>query len=298
MQSTTGFIGLGRMGGGMALNLIKAGHRLKVYDESNQAMQGLVDAGAVAATSAADVAVDCPLVFLCLPYSPQVRAAVFGPNGIASAGQDELTVIDNTTLDRSDALDIAAQAKQHGIQYWDCPVSGMPFRADDGTLTVMFGGTKSAFQSTRPYLECFGEFIVHCGALGSGQAMKAINNVIYDINIVALCEMLPLAVAMGLDSDAVAKVVTTASARSFASEYFVPRMMDRKFDTDFAMGDAFKDIVNVQKMALETNAMLPVTNAMIASYQAAMLAGFENEPKSAILKVYENALKVQFEKSV
>ncbi len=293
-NKTIGFIGLGRMGGGMAQNLAKAGHQLCVFDARSDAMQPLVDAGAGVATNPADLASKCELIFLCLPFTPQVRDAIFGENGIASAACQGLTIIDTTTLDRSDALSIAAEAAQVGISYWDCPVSGMPFRADNGTLTTMFGGTESAFNDAKPYLKCFGDFVVHCGELGTGQAMKAINNVIYDINIVALCEMLPLAVAMGLKSGAVADVVTTASGRSFASEYFVPRMMQRKFDTDFSMGDAFKDIVNVQKMAVETSAVLPVVNAMIASYQTAMAAGFADEPKSAILKVYENALGVHF----
>lgn len=291
---TLGFIGLGRMGGGMAHNLLKAGHNLYVYDALPEAMRPLTQEGATAASSPADVASHCELVFLCLPFTPEVRAAIFEADGIASAARNNLTIIDTTTLDRSDALLIASDANEHGIAYWDCPVSGMPFRAADGTLTTMFGGTEAAFSEASPYLKCFGEFVVHCGALGSGQAMKAINNVIYDINIVALCEMLPLAMAMGLKSSAVADVVTTASSRSFASEYFVPRMMQRRFDTDFSMGAAFKDIVNVQKMGVETSAVLPVVNAMIASYQTAMAAGFADEPKSAILKVYENALDVRF----
>ena len=188
--------------------------------------------------------------------------------------KSNLTIIDTTTLDRLDAIDIAEQASKSGIAYWDCPISGMPFRADDGTLTVMFGGTSDAFASNKRYLEAIGEFIVHAGPLGSGQAMKAINNIIYNVNIVALCEVLPLAVAAGLDPNEVARVVTSASSRSFASEYFVPRMMERRFDTDFAMKDAYKDIVNVQRMAVETKAMTPVINAMIASYQAAISQGY------------------------
>ena len=217
-------------------------------------------------------------------------------DGIASAAKANQTIIDTTTLDRLDAIDIAKEASKSGIAYWDCPISGMPFRADDGTLTVMFGGTSDAFASYKSYLEAIGEFIVHAGPLGSGQAMKAINNIIYNVNIVALCEVLPLAVAAGLDPDEVARVVTSASSRSFASEYFVPRMMERRFDTDFAMKDAYKDIVNVQRMAVETKAMTPVVNAMIASYQAAIAEGLGDEPKSAMLKVYERALGVQFTK--
>jgi 3-hydroxyisobutyrate dehydrogenase-like beta-hydroxyacid dehydrogenase len=293
-SKAVGFIGLGRMGSGMALNLLKSLDDLYVFDPLPDAMAPLTKAGALACDSAADIATKCDLIFLCLPFAPQVRAVIFGPEGIASASQDSPTIVDTTTLDREDALLIAEDAAQAGIEYWDCPISGMPFRAHDGTLTVMFGGTRAAFDKIKPYLESFGEFVVHCGDIGSGQAMKAINNVIYNINIAALCEMLPLSVAVGLDPEAVARVVTSASSRSFASDYFVPRMMERRFDTDFAMGDAYKDIVNVQRMGVETRALLPVVNAMIASYQATMAAGHAAEPKSAILKMYEKVLDVEF----
>ena len=217
--------------------------------------------------------------------------------GIAEAANEGLTVVDTSTLDRNDALAIAEEAGGLGIAYWDCPISGMPFRADAGTLTVMFGGTDDAFAAAKPYLESFGETVIHCGALGSGQAMKAFNNIIYNVNIAALCEVLPLTVAMGLKPEEVARTVTTASSRSFASDYFVPRMLERRFDSDFALQAAYKDIVNVKAMAKEAGAELPVVSAMIATYEAAIAAGFGAEPKSAMLKVYEDALGAQFKSS-
>ncbi|MGI9525344.1 MAG: NAD(P)-dependent oxidoreductase [Hyphomicrobiaceae bacterium] len=293
-----GFVGLGRMGGGMATNLHKSGLRILVYDQSPTAMANLEKVGASCAARLADIVAGCDLVFLCLPAAKEVREVLFSEEGISRAGKTGLTIVDTTTLDRTDALGIAAEAAAAGINYWDCPVSGMPFRAVEGTLTVMFGGTDQAFLEIKPYLERFGEFIVHAGPLGAGQAMKAVNNIIYNVNIAALCEVLPLAVACGLKPEEVARVATSASSRSFASEYFIPRMMARKFDTDFAMQDAYKDIVNIQRMAVETSAMLPVVSAMIASYQAAIAAGFGSEPKSAMLKVYENAIGVEFKDSM
>ncbi len=291
---TVGFIGLGRMGGGMALNLLGHVDSLYVYDQHAPAVKALTEAGAMAADNPADIASRCSVIFLCLPFAPEVRDAMFSEHGICDAKPEGLTVVDTTTLNRADAIDIASKANEAGIEYWDCPVSGMPFRAADGTLTTMFGGTEAAFKTLSPLLHSFSQDVVHCGDLGTGQAMKAINNVIYNVNIVAICEMLPFATAVGLDKEAVAQVVTTASARSFASEYFVPRMLDRQFDHDFAMGDAYKDIVNVQQMALENDAMLPVVNAMIASYQQTMAAGYADEPKSAMIKRYEQALGVEF----
>lgn len=291
-----GFIGLGRMGAGMAQNMLKNVGQLHVFDSHAGAMRPLVEAGATASTSPADMAGTCDLIFICLPYAPEVRAAVFGDDGIAQAAPQGLTIVDTTTLDRSDALAIADEAAAEGIAYWDCPISGMPFRAKDGTLTVMFGGTDAAFDDVKEYLDYIGTSIIHCGALGTGQAMKALNNIIYNVNIAALAEVLPLTVAVGLDPEQVAAIVTSGSSRSFASEYFVPRMLEGQFDSDFALSAAYKDIVNVERMAEDAGARLPVVQAMIGSYKAAIEAGYGDEPKSAMLKVYEEALGVTFRK--
>lgn len=298
MPSTKiGFVGLGRMGAGMARNLLQSTGDLLIYDVNPAAAEPLAEAGAKVAPSLAEMASHCQVILLCLPFAPEVKEVMFSDEGLCVAAGGDLTVIDTSTLNRNDALDIAKQAAQHGVDYWDCPVSGMPFRADNGTLTVMFGGSDAAFEAAEPILRTFGETAIHCGPLGSGQAMKAINNIIYNVNIAALSEVLPLTVAMGLKPEEVARTVTTASARSFASEYFVERMLDRRFDTDFTLKDAYKDIINVQNMAAQAGADLPVVEAMVQSYDATIEAGYGSEPKSAMLKIYEQALGVEFRRT-
>lgn len=292
-----GFIGLGRMGGGMALNLVKAVETLFVHDPFAAATEPLVAAGAIACDSPADIARRVDVIFVCVPFAPEVREVLFGSGGLAEAGRTGLTVVDTTTLDRTDAIGIAAEAGEAGIAYWDCPISGMPFRAADGTLTVMFGGSEDAFMAARPYLDVIGEFIVHCGPVGNGQAMKAINNIIYNINIAGICEILPLAAKVGLDPEQIAAVVASGSSRSFASDYFVPRIMAGDFAGDFTLEAAYKDIVNVQRMAIEHRAHIPVANAMIATYQEAIAAGYGDSPKSSMVKVYERALGLEFRHS-
>jgi len=289
-DTAVGFIGLGRMGRGMAHNLLAGGVPLMVHDAQAGAMQGLADAGASVADSAAGLAGKVDLLFLCLPFAPEVRAALFGPDGVASGARPGLQVVDTTTLHHEDALAIGAEAEAAGLGYSDCPISGMPMRAEDGTLTIMFGGSDDGFARARPYLELMGSSILHCGVLGNGQMMKAINNIIYDINIAGLCEVLPLAVKAGLDVEQVAQVVTSGSSRSFASDYFVPRILEGRFDSDFAMADAYKDIVNVQQMATRVKAAIPVVNAMTASYQMAMAQGYGDRPKSTMIKIYEQVL--------
>ena len=131
------------------------------------------------------------------------------------------------------------------------------------------------------------------GDVGMGQVAKSINNIVYDVNIAAICEIMPLAVRAGLTPATLEELLTTGSSRSFASEYFVPRILARAFDTDFSMRAAYKDILNVQDLATTCGAALPVTNAMIAVYQQAMADGHAEEPKSAMIKIFEKVLGLE-----
>jgi len=295
-QPTLGFVGLGRMGAGMARNLLAAGHPLLVHDANADAVASLAADGATAADSPAAIASQAELLFLCLPFAPEVRAVLFDDGGAAQGAREGLRVIDCTTLIRADAVEIAARAAEFGIRYNDCPVSGGPKGAAEGTLTIMFGGETGEFETLRPLLACMGREVVHCGPLGSGQLMKAVNNVIYDVNIAAFCEVLPLAVKAGLDVQTLTRVVTSGSSRSFASEHFVPRILDGRFDADFTMRAAWKDIVNLQQEAVRHGAMTPVVNAMTAVYQTAIAQGHGDAPKSAMIKVYEQILGTEFRK--
>lgn len=292
-NQSTGFIGLGQMGGGMALNLAKAGMQLFVHDLIPQATQSTVAAGASAMRDAAEVASSADLVFLCLPDALKVEEAIFGDNGLLQGGNTRLSIVDTSTLNHGKTLDIARRVGEAGISYSDCPVSGLPKRASSGTLTMMFGGEDSAFERAEPVLRIMGENILHCGPVGSGQMMKAINNIIYNINIVALCEVLPLAVKAGLHTEQLAELVLNGSSSSFASNHFVPRILERKFDDDFPMQSAYKDIQNVREIATRLQAHTPVVDAMTSTYEAALEAGLGAEPKSAMVKVYEKALGVE-----
>ena len=283
---TVGFIGLGRMGLGMARNLLKAGVPLAVCDVLPEPVRALEEEGASAAADPAALAERAELIFVCVPSDTEAAEVLFGERGVVRNGRTP-AVVDTTTMNHGAALRLAERAERAGLAYADCPVSGMPFRAENGTLTMMFGGSEALFARARPYLDAMGEFVVHCGAAGAGQLMKAVNNIIYDVNIAAFCEVLPLAIKAGLQPEQLEKVLTTGSSRSFASEYFVPRILARRFEGDFSMRAAYKDIVNVQEAAARHGVALPVVEAMVATYRAAIDMGFGDQPKSAMVKVYE-----------
>ncbi len=282
------------MGSGMAANLTTAGHNLYVYDQSASAMARFADTIAVCCQSLSEITQTCSLIFLCLPSAKEVDEVLFGRNGLVDNTDAEISIIDTSTLERSEALQFYDQLAHKGIQYADCPVSGLPARAREGKLTLMFGGSQILFEQVSPLLELLGKNLVYCGEVGSGQLMKAVNNIIYNINIVALCEILPLGVAAGISIDALEQVVNSASSRSFAGDHFIPRMLAREFEGDFPLAGAYKDILNMQKVATEKQALTPLMNAMISSYQNALADGLGDEPKSAIIKIYEKVLGVEF----
>ena len=280
------------MGSGMARNLLQAGVPLVVWDVLPQAVRSLTEDGARAAADPAALAGSAELIFLCVPTDKEAGEVLFGERGVIH-GDGIPAVVDTTTMNHQAARRLARRAAQHGLAYADCPVSGMPLRAEQGTLTMMFGGSEEPFALSKPYLDVMGEFVVHCGDVGMGQLMKAVNNIVYDVNIATFCEILPFAVKAGLQPDQVAQVLTTGNARSFASEHFVPRILRRKFDGDFSLRAAYKDIVNIQEAAAQLDASLPLVETMVSIYRAAIEKGFGNEPKSAMVKVYEERMGQQ-----
>ena len=196
-----GFVGLGQMGSGMVSNFTTAGQNLYVHDQSAFAMAGFANTKANCCQNLREIAQACSLIFLCLPSAKEVAEVLFGRNGLVYNTDSEISIIDTSTLERSEALQFHDQLANKGIQYADCPVSGLPARAREGKLTLMFGGSQTLFEQVSPLLELLGKNIVYCGEVGSGQLMKAVNNIIYNINIVALCEILPLGVAAGISID-------------------------------------------------------------------------------------------------
>ena len=290
---TVGFIGLGQMGAGMAAMLAKAEVCPRVFDIDPSAISPVAALGGKNGVSIAQLVDCCQLIFICLPGEDEVEKTLFGQRGLLSLSGQLNTIVDTSTLDFSRVREFAKCAEKAGITYCDCPVSGLPKRARDGTLTMMFGGSTDVFDLVKPYLEIMGEQILHCGDVGSGQMMKAINNIIYNINIAGFCEVLPLAVKAGLDPANLEILLTGGSARSFASEHYVPRILDGRFDDDFPMQSAYKDIVNVQKIAASVQADMPLVDTMTAVYEKALASGFGRQPKSAMVKVYEHALGVK-----
>ena len=194
-----GFIGLGIMGKPMSKNLVKAGHELVVFDFNKDAVAELVEAGAKAANSSAEVAAECDTIITMVPNSPHVRAVCLGENGISDTAKEGTVVIDMSSIDPVESKKIGADLAEKGIELMDAPVSGGEPKAIDGTLSVMVGGKKETFDKYYDLLMTMAGSVVYVGELGSGNVAKLANQVIVAINIAAVSEALTLAKKAGTD---------------------------------------------------------------------------------------------------
>ena len=235
-----GFVGLGQMGKHMAMNMLKSGAELSVHDLKKDVFPQFEQKGVRASTQLADV-VQADIIFLSLPGTQAVQDVLVGQKGIIDKLGKGQIVVDLSTMSYTATLELAKSLDARGVSFLDAPVSGMEARAQDGTLTVMCGGSEKTLETVRPYLKCIGNKILYMGGTGSGQLTKLINQLLFDINAAALAEVLPMAVKLGLDPEKVGQVVNSGTGKSYASEFFLPRILKNSFSDGYAMKHAYKD---------------------------------------------------------
>lgn len=290
------FVGLGKMGRPIARHLAQKGSAetqvITAFDTNASQLTGLATPGLVV-TSDRNAIKQAQILFTCLPDGDVVEDALFGSDGLAARLAPNAIVVDLSTIEHAKSLTIGRALEARGMRFLDCPVSGAPAGAEAGTLTVMCGGDGATFAVVKPLIERFSANVLHMGPLGSGQLTKTVNNVIYDINIAALAEVLPMAVAMGLDPEQLSAVVTTGTSRSYASEYFVPRILKGLFDEGYPLGKAYKDLVSCSEVAVKHGFPMPVTTAATATYQTALRQGHGDRDKGAMILAFEDLLGVQ-----
>jgi len=291
-----GFIGLGRMGKWMASNLLKRGFALHVFDIDAAALALLAERGATPAPTAAALAQRVDTIVLSLPNSEVVETVVRGQDAVLQGARPGLVLVDCGTAGYRWTREFADSLQSRGLHFVDAPVTGLEQKAKDGTLTIMFGGAADLFEQVRPVLAAMGSNIIHMGETGSGQLAKMLNNILYNANMAALAEVLPMAVKLGLAPERIAEVVNSGSGRSFASEFFIPQILDGTFDRSYSMANAYKDMANAAETAAHYEIRLPMIEAATATYRQALAMGLGAEGKGAMIKVFEEKLKVAFRK--
>lgn len=222
MTQHIAFIGLGNMGGPMALNLAKAGYALTVFDLVPDAVQKLADAGAATAGDIATAVRDADIVISMLPGDVAVKKVYLDDGGILAHAKKGALLIDSSTINAGVARDVAAAATARGFRMIDAPVSGGTAGAAAGTLTFIMGGSDDDVAAARPVLEKMGKNFFHAGASGAGQMAKICNNMLLAILMIGTSEALNLGVANGLDAKVLSEIMSKSSGRNWALELYNP----------------------------------------------------------------------------
>ena len=298
MAMKVGFIGLGQMGKWMASNLVKRRIDLTVFDIDQKAVAFLVDQGARMASNPAELAKSVDLIILSLPNAEVNEKVVLGENGIVKGAKSGLMLLDCGTSGYLWTREIARKMENLGIRFADAPVTGMEKRAREATLTIMFGGDQELLDEILPVLEAMGKNIIHMGKVGNGQLTKMLNNIIYNANIAALAEVLPMSAKLGLDPEKIARVINNGSGHSFASEAFIPNILEGCFDKSYPLKHAYKDMEHALEISARKKIPLPMVHTAATTYQMALSSGYGHEDKGAMIKVFENALGIKFRRNI
>ena len=288
-----GFAGLGQMGKHMAKNLLGPDVALTVCDLDTQLFSSFQAEGAKTTTNATELA-DCDIIFLSLPGDTAIRSVLLGENGLTPRLTKGQIVVDLSTISVTLTKEIASTLAAKGVEFLDAPVSGMEARAKDATLSIMVGGPSDILAKVDPFLKRMGNKILHVGGTGCGQLTKLINQLLFDINMAALAEILPMAVKLGLDPVKTGEIVNSGTGRSYASEFFIPRILRNNFSEGYPMRHAYKDLVSGALVGSNECIPLPVLQAATATYQTALLKGLGKEDKGAMIKVFEDLLGVAY----
>lgn len=216
------FIGLGKMGSPMVKNLLKIGHRLKIFDISAEAIERLVIDGATACHSIAEAVMDVQVVFTMLQTGAQVRDVCVGEQGIFANMLTDALYIDCSSIDIDSTRELHVKAKQARLIMIDAPVSGGVKGAEAASLTIMVGGEVKAFERAKPFLQALGKTIIHAGSAGNGQVAKICNNMILGISMIAVSEAFCLAEKLGLEAKKLFEVSSHASGQCWAMTNYCP----------------------------------------------------------------------------
>lgn len=287
-----GFVGVGTMGKGMALNLRKSNCDLTIVDINEVNLKVFKEKGTKTTTNIQEV-LNSDIIILCLPNTEIVERTLIGKTGILKDMKQGQIVVDCSTIDYLATTKIAEEFQKKGVEFMDAPVSGYDLRSYDGTLTIMCGGSKETFDTIKPYLDFMGQDILYMGSSGSGQLTKMINNCIYNINTAAICELLPIAVKMGLDPQVIGDVIMNSTGKSGAADYFIPRILERDFEYGISMQMCYKDMYGMSNLCTQMNIPLPTFSGALQTYQKALIKGFGHLYKGAMILPYEEMLGVK-----
>jgi 2-hydroxy-3-oxopropionate reductase len=284
------------MGKPMAKNLLKAGHKLVVYDIVAEAVEELARAGAEKGLSAKDVAARSTMIITMLPDGPEVEQVVLGAGGVLEGATRGSLVVDMSSISPMVSQKVAAACEAKGVDFLDAPVSGGEPKAIDGTLAIMVGGKREAFDRAAPVLARMGSSVTHTGPVGAGNVTKLANQIMVACNIAAMGEALVLATKAGLDPQIVFEAVKGGLAGSTVLNFKAPMVIARDFRPGFRIRLHHKDLRNALAAAESLKAPLPLTS-LVQQLLVSLIGDGKGElDHSAIVQAIEKLANVEVKK--
>ena len=276
------FIGLGTMGAGMALNILKAGNELTVYNRTTGKEEDIINEGASWAKSPQDAAAEAEIIVTCVSDTPDVEEIILGEYGIIHSALRGSIIIDMSTISPTATRHISEELSKKGVKMLDAPVSGGPEGAQNGTLAIMVGGDGEDFEKALPILEAMGKTVTHVGPIGAGQTTKAINQIIIAGTYISVAEGLTLGMKAGLDMDKVIEAISGGAASSWVLHNRGINVVKNTYPLGFRVRLHHKDLKVALDTARELGVTIPTT-ALVAQIESGLIAkGYGDDDVSAI----------------
>ena len=291
-----GFIGLGIMGKPMAINLLKAGYSLTVYDIVPEKIKEVVGAGATGGGSSKEVAEKSEIIITMLPNSPEVKDAVLGADGVLEGAKAGTILIDMSSIAPLASQEVAKEVKVKGVVMLDAPVSGGEPKAVEGTLAIMVGGPQETFDEVKDLLSIMGASVTRVGEIGSGNMTKLANQIIVALNIAAMSEAMVLAAKAGVDPEKVFQAIRGGLAGSTVLDAKMPLVLKGNFKPGFRIELHIKDLANALETAHEIGVSVPLSAAVMEVMQALKVDSKGTDDHGGIIQFYEKLAKVQVRK--
>ena len=293
MPQTIGFVGLGIMGQPMALNLIKAGHKLAVYNRTPAKTATLATAGARVASSPADAARGSDVVMMIVSDSAAVEEVVAGKGGILESLAAGQLVIDSSTISPAVSRKMACLVAGKGASWLDAPVTGSKHGAEKGELTFMIGGDRAAFERALPILSVLGKKHIYCGSHGLGLSAKLAQNTIQATMVEVFCEGFVLATKAGVRPETMLEIIQSSMARAVLTDFKAPFIFKGDFTPYFPLKLMHKDLELAAEAGYAQGVPMPVLAAAKEVYMAAKARGKGDQDYAAIVTLLEDLAGVK-----
>jgi 3-hydroxyisobutyrate dehydrogenase len=284
---SVGFIGLGLMGSGMSMNLLKAGFPLTVWNRTPSKMKPLLDAGAKGAGSPKEVAESSDIVISIVTDSPDVEEVLLGSSGVFHGAKSGTIVIDMSTISPSVTRRIAEELGEKGVKMLDAPVSGGAIGARDGTLSIMVGGGEAVFKECLPVFEAMGRTITHVGGNGMGQTVKLVNQILVGTTMLGVAEALMFAKKSGVDLEKCHQAVSGGAAGSWQLTNNGARLLRGDHEPGFKVKDYLKDLRLIMEAAADVKMPLVETSLVQQMFKSLEAEGLTQKGTQAVILAVE-----------